>query len=74
MYWIGAAGAQLPYKQWVGGSNPVSSTLINLLSTKREKAKIADATLVKFMECSCYLAISFVQNISLVGKKRFYKL
>ena len=24
---IGAAGAQLPYKQWVGGSNPSSPTM-----------------------------------------------
>lgn len=31
-YWIGAAGAQLPYKQKVTGSNPVSSTLVILLS------------------------------------------
>lgn len=73
-YWIGAAGAQLSYKQQVTGSNPVSSTLINVLSTKRENAKTADATLAKFMERSGgYLAISFIQNIGLVGKKRLYK-
>lgn len=60
MYWIGAAEAQLSYKQWVTGSNPVSSTLINVLSTKRENAKTADATLAKFIEYSGYSAISFI--------------
>ena len=32
---------------------------------KEKNAKTADATLVKFMEYSGYLAISFIQSISL---------
>lgn len=26
---LGAAGAQLPYKQWVAGSNPAATTMIS---------------------------------------------
>ena len=42
--------------------------LINVLSTKRENAKTADATLAKFIEYSGYSAISFIQNINLVRR------